>query len=122
MKILASLVFLLIAGGLGQAAVPDHEPSIVGRWFADVDQVRTEIEFRPDGGFSGQISDRAGVQWVFAGTWRIEGRVLHYLYTESSRAEIPTGITDEDEILKVEADFFEARNRAEKTIRYSRRK
>ena len=112
---------ILAVCAIAAASGEIDEKGLYGRWkFDGSSGIVEEIEFRANHSFRGDIIDKGVVTWKFAGSWRMEGDQLIYLYTESSDQRVPRGMADEDKVITIDKDGFSIRNRGNQVHRYTR--
>jgi hypothetical protein len=79
---------------------------LIGDWrYSDKTQ-SCHYSFKPDGSFSGEVTDRGKLVLRFTGRWKIEDDALLYVYLSEALGRIPAGTTDRDQLLEVKKDWF----------------
>jgi hypothetical protein len=103
-SVLAALLLLSFAGctSLGHP----HRLELVGHWRYLDERQSCDYSFKADGSFTGQVRQGAKVVSKFAGRWTVRGKTLLYTYVSDAFGRIPTGATDQDQLLEVRHESF----------------
>jgi hypothetical protein len=101
-------------------SLPVTADKLIGNWTSVDDPNQVTLEYSADGSFSGKLKSSGKVMWLFAGTWKLEGKILSSLYTFSSLDNIPKGSTDSDEILGIGCGVVVTRGKVGHVERYQR--
>jgi hypothetical protein len=101
-------------------SLPVTADKLIGDWASVNDPNRVTLQYSADGSFSGKLKSSGKVMWLFAGTWKLEGKTLSSVYTFSSLDSIPKGTTDSDEILAIGCGVVVTRGKANHIERYQR--
>ena len=79
---------------------------LVGDWRYSDELQSCHYSFKPDGSFSGEVTQRGRLVLKFTGRWRVEKDAVLYVYLSETRGRIPPGTTDRDQLLEVKKDSF----------------
>lgn len=95
---------------------------LVGSWRyqAPDGNLITSITYDLDGTFKGNVVMVGRKNWSFSGKWNLRDNTLHYEYTASSNASIPSGTKDEDQMISIQNDRYVIRNAFGKSETYIR--
>jgi hypothetical protein len=115
---LACLTAVLLAGC---ATVPSGPERLVGDWRYSDSLQSCLYSFRQDGTFTGEVRVQSKLVSKFHGRWSIKGHTLLYQYLGDVMGRIPTGATDQDELLELGSDSFVIRAANGDRRRYIRR-
>ncbi len=98
-------VFLFLAGCASPKGTVTGDP-LIGHWrYADKSS-SADYTFSADGGFRGSVTREGKVIWTYGGKWTHAGKLLSYVYTESSTDWAPPGTRDQDMLLEVDRRYY----------------
>jgi hypothetical protein len=101
-------------------SLPITVENLSGDWESVNDPNQITVRYDPDGSFSGKLKSGGKVMWLFAGTWKLQGKTVSSVYTFSSLDNIPKGTTDSDEIVAIGCGIVVSRGKAGHIERYKR--
>jgi hypothetical protein len=105
MKAVPALIFALLLAGCASLKEQSRAP-FVGSWLYADDVQSCRYSFKPDGSFSGEVTQHRATVSRFTGRWRVEETALLYTYVNDAFGRIPAGATDRDQVLQVSGDSF----------------
>ena len=98
-------VFLMLTGCASPKGTVAGDP-LIGHWrYADKTS-SADYTFSADGGFRGSVTRDGKVIWTYGGKWIHAGKVLSYVYTNSSADWAPPGTKDQDMLLEVDRRYY----------------
>jgi hypothetical protein len=101
-------------------SLPITVENLSGNWASVNDPNQVTVRYDADGSFSGKLKSSGKLMWLFAGTWKLDGKTVSSVYTFSSLDNIPKGTTDSDEIVAIGCGVQVSRGKAGHIERYKR--
>ena len=101
-------------------SLPITVENLSGIWASVDDPNQVTVRYSVDGSFTGDVKSHGKVMWLYAGTWKLDGKTLSSIYTFSSLDSIPKGATDSDEIVAIGCGVVVSRNKHGNLERYRR--
>ena len=79
---------------------------LIGHWRYADQSSSADYTFSADGAFRGSVTRSGKVIWTYGGKWTHAGKVLSYVYTQSSADWAPPGTRDQDMLLEVDRRYY----------------
>ena len=99
-------------------SLPITVENLSGTWASVDDPNHVTVRYGTDGSFSGDLKSGGKVMWLYAGTWKLDGKTVSSVYTFSSLDNIPKGTTDSDEIVAIGCGVVVSRSKDGHLERY----
>lgn len=84
---------------------------LVGKWFVETGNRRTELTNNEDGTFSSRTTIDGKEAWTTSGEWSVKDGRLEGIYRKASIPDFPIGEVDSSELLEVTKDYYVIKNR-----------
>jgi len=121
--IFLAILSSLVLGGCATNTNETRNPRLlVGTFYIQTGDRRTEILSKKDGAFSSNTTISGKDGWTTAGEWRVSDCKLHGIYVRSSLPDWPLGEVDSRELLEVTPTYYVIKTRNGVTKKYQRSK